>query len=66
MFSWKFKCHEWFAKFKKDEFDLEYKLYSGRPQGFVIDELQAQLDDELHLIFTEFQHWFCCWSTQWL
>lgn len=39
-------CREWFAKFKKGEFDLDDKPRSGRPQEYGSDGLQTVLDDD--------------------
>jgi len=37
---------EWFAKFKKGEFDLEDKSRVGRPKETLADDLQALLDED--------------------
>ena len=39
-------CREWFAKFKKGDFDLEDKPQNGRPQEFVREKLLAFLDND--------------------
>lgn len=39
-------CREWFAKFRKGEFDLEDKPRSGRPQEFGSEDLLALLNDD--------------------
>jgi len=39
-------CHEWFQKFKNDEFDVEDKERSGRPKVYEDAELEALLDED--------------------
>ena len=46
-------CREWFAKFKKGDFDLQDKPRSGRPYEFENDDLQAILDEDSAQTTTE-------------
>ena len=39
-------CHEWFQKFKNDEFDVEDKECSGRPKVYEDAELEALLNED--------------------
>ena len=40
------EVHEWFQKFKNDEFDIEDKERSGRPKVYEDAELEALLDED--------------------
>ncbi|GBP68848.1 Methionine aminopeptidase 1D, mitochondrial [Eumeta japonica] len=40
-------CHEWFQKFKNDDFDVEDKDRSGRPKIYVDAELEELLEENL-------------------
>ena len=39
-------CHEWFQKFKKDEFDIVDKECSGSLKVYEDEELEALLDQD--------------------
>ena len=39
-------CHEWFQRFKNNDFEVNYKERPGQPKKFKDTELQALLDED--------------------
>ena len=48
--------HEWFQKFKNNEFNIKDKKCSGRPKVYEDAELEALLDQDSYQMQEEFTH----------